>query len=228
MKTQPMLSPDLLEDVCCDDFDAAPVPALRTVRRKRLPTGVASNVKQHVVLACDVSSSMSGAKISELAQAREALVQTLAHDDNRDGFLLTVIDFNHAAQQVCFAQSAQTLALPEPQASGGTNFEAALTHCLTAINAFDQRLNEDGWTHLRPVVLFLSDGHSAADASTIEALQEEAAVIAIAYGADADQAMLSRISSEGDVKQIGVKGDQLRAFLAEVGHTLSQTLQTAG
>ena len=82
----------------------------------------------------------------------------------------------------------------------------------------------NGVNYLQNQVFFLSDGQSQASDATISSLQELANVTAIAYGADANQGMLSKIASDGQVHSIGTNGGQLRAFLAEVGRTLTQEL----
>lgn len=201
-----------------------PLPVLK-VKKKKLPNGIASNVKQHIVLTRDHSTSMSGSKIAELNQASESLIMELADPLNRDGFRVSVVDFNDSATRVCLGQPAESLSVPPAVSSGGTDFTQALDETLYTIREFTQQPNDAGWHYLRPVVLFLSDGQAGVDDDLISDLQEEAEVIAIAYGADADQSTLSHIASSGDVEVIGTDGGALRTFLAEVGKTLSQTIQ---
>lgn len=203
------------------------LPDLQLTRRRALPTGIATNVKQHVVLVRDHSSSMAGDKIDELNIASQAFVQALAAPENKAGFRLSVVDFNHYATRICSAQSPQACQLPQAVADGGTNFNAALQETLQAILELKQAPNEEGWHYLRPVVLFLSDGQSMIDKTHLYALQEHATIIAIAYGTDANETLLSDIASDGKVHLIGVEGSQLRQFLADVGKTLSQALQHA-
>lgn len=91
---------------------------MRTIRR-RIPDGVASNVKQYAILARDCSGSMSGAKIGELDAASQALLQILADPVNRNGFVLSVIDFNEDASITVRNQLATEVQLPTAIAGGG-------------------------------------------------------------------------------------------------------------
>lgn len=201
------------------------LPELK-VQRRQLPTGIASNVKQHVLIVRDRSTSMAGDKIAELNQASESLIRELGNPLNRDGFRVSVVDFNNQAQLICMGEAAENLHVPTATAAGGTNFTHALEETLDALDAFKNLPNDAGWHFLRPVTLFLSDGQAQADEQLIMDLQEESQVIAIAYGSDADQATLAKISSDGKVQVIGTDGGALRQFLAEVGKTLSQAMQT--
>lgn len=201
------------------------LPTLQITQRRALPIGIATNVKQHVLLVRDHSSSMSGTKISELNQASQALVSSLCEPENKDGFRVSIIDFNHKAKRVCMAESPSELSVPTVSASGSTNFNKALEEALATIIAFNQRPNTEGWHYLRPCVLFLSDGQSTLNDTIVQELQEHAQVIAIAYGSDASEDILSLIASDGQVHIVGTDSHQLRLFLAEIGKTLSQTLQ---
>lgn len=222
MKTMPM--PETTDG---HDEATAEMPELNMPVRRKLPTGIASNVKQHVLIVCDRSTSMNGSKIAELNTARKALVSELASSDNKDGFRVSVIDFNGQADRLYFAEPVQTLKIVPSIATGGTNFDSALQETLDVIRDFKSLPNPDGWNYLRPVVLFLSDGQSSADDSLISEVQEEAQVIAIAYGTDADQQTLGRLSSNGTVQVVGTDGDELRKFLATVGQTMSEALQNS-
>lgn len=203
------------------------VPPLLPVSRKlSLPSGIASNVKQHVVVVVDTSSSMSGAKIDEANMACIAFDSELANPENKDGFLRSTVHFSSGAEIKEVASSAETPS-PRAHASGGTNFDAALLKVIDAITDFASRPNPDGWHYLRPHVLFLSDGHSNVSDKNIAALHEIADVTAIAYGSDAARDTLARISTDGQTHVVGTSGTELRKFLAAVGKTLSQSLATA-
>ena len=203
------------------------LPELKVSRPLKVPSGVSSNTKQHVLLVRDCSSSMSGSKINELNLASSALVQELASPENKEGFLLSIIEFNTSASRSAFAASANTLNLPTATAGGGTSFDSALSETIRAVQEFTSRPNPDGWQYLRSQVLFLSDGQSSVSSHNIQALQEIADVTTIGYGSDADTGTLSRIASDGRVHVIGTNGGDLRKFLADVGQTLSQSLVAA-
>ena len=205
----------------------APAPPPLPVGRKlSLPTGIASNVKQHVIVVRDTSSSMSGAKIRELNMACIAFDREIGDPENKGGFLRSVIDFASGAEIKETAVSAET-SMPEAHAGGGTNFDSALIKVIEVVTDFASRPNPDGWHYLRPHVLFLSDGHSNVSDKNIMALHEISDVTAIAYGSDAARDTLARISTDGQAHVVGTSGAELRKFLAQVGKTLSQGLATA-
>ena len=220
MKTTPLPEPDDRYNETDSEH-----PELNMPVRRKLPTGIASNVKQHVLVVCDHSTSMSGPKIAELNMARDALIAALADPENKDGFRVSVIDFNDRADRLAFAEPAGSLRVPPSIASGGTSFSAALQEALDVVRDFSALPNADGWSYLRPVILFLSDGQSSVDDDLLRTVAEEVQIIAIAYGRDADQRTLGRIASDGTVQVVGTDGDELRKFLAAVGQTMSETLQ---
>lgn len=165
---------------------------------------------------------MTGDKILELNLASHALLAELADPVNKDGFLLSVIDFNHLASSVISVEPASTLVLPDAIAGGSTNFDSPLNMAIDEIKKFKARANPEGWHFLKPHALILTDGWATVTDSNIQELQELADVTSIAYGADADQATMSRIASDGQVHIVGTQGGDLRDFLAQVGKTMTQ------
>jgi uncharacterized protein YegL len=207
-------------------FDGANLP-VATVKKQELPDGISSNCKQLVFLVRDCSSSMAGPKIEELNKASISFLKVLADKANKDGFLVSVVDFQSSAKRATPVAKATVLTLPNAIAGGGTNFDSALKETILAINEFKVRPNQEGWHYLRPQVLFLSDGQSPVADKNILELQEIATVTAVAYGSDADTTTLTRISSANEVHIIGTRGGDLRKFLARVGQTMSQELAIA-
>ena len=203
------------------------LPDLKISKPLKIPTGVSSNTKQHVLLVRDCSSSMSGSKVDEMNLATTGLIQELASEKNKDGFLVSLIDFSTSSKRSAYAVSAIGLTTPRAIASGGTNFDSALLKTIETIESLQNEPNTDGWRYLRPQVLFLSDGQSRVSEKNILNLQEIADVTTIAYGSDALEATLSKISTDGQCHVIGTSGAELRKFLADVGQTLSQTLSNA-
>ena len=203
------------------------LPDLKISKPLKIPTGVSSNTKQHVLLVRDCSSSMSGSKVDEMNLATTGLIQELASERNKDGFLVSLIDFSTSSKRSAYAVSAIGLTTPRAIASGGTNFDSALLKTIETIESLQNEPNTDGWRYLRPQVLFLSDGQSRVSEKNILNLQEIADVTTIAYGSDALEATLSKISTDGQCHVIGTSGAELRKFLADVGQTLSQTLSNA-
>ena len=209
------------------DTAATLPPTLPVTQKRALPSGLGRRNKQLAVLVRDRSGSMSGPKLAELNQACIAFQREVADPINEDGILISVIDFNHGAELRCSAQIASMMTMPEAICSGGTNFDAPLKAALAEVEGFMTGPNPEGWTLLRPQVLFLSDGHAGVTDRNIQALHEVATVTAVAYGADADRATLERISSDGQVHVIGTSGDQLRQFFAEVGKTMTSAFNAA-
>ena len=127
-----------------------------------MPTGVASNVKQRICIAIDCSTSMEGDKISEVNLAVKALVAELGIPENKDGFWVSVIAFNHASWWLVEDISAVGANIPEAHASGGTNFDSPLIKVGDSLEAAKFAPNPHHWTYFRPFFLFLSDGHAKA------------------------------------------------------------------
>lgn len=222
---RPEYQPELQDVEDAEIVDVEEVPIIKTPKKRSSPSGISGNVKQAVLLTCDSSGSMYNDKIRELNQAIQGLHGELIVPENRDGFFTGLISFDSTPSLKQELKLATAITFPQLLANGGTNFEAALELSRVTLEQFNQRPNTEGWFYLRPQVLFLSDGHSSATDETIAALQEVATVQCVAYGDDADLEMLSKISSDGHVHQVGIHGGELRAFLAEVGKTLSKGYQ---
>lgn len=205
---------------------APPLPMKLTVKKK-LPTGVASNVKQRVYLLLDCSSSMSGFKIQELEMATGSVLLQLADPSNKDGFRVTIVFFNHGSSVHCQTTAPEAVPPLNLVASGGTNFDSAILKAIQEIDNAKALPNPDGWHYLQDQVIFLSDGQSRVSDKNIQDLQERANVTAVAYGADANQGILSRIASDGQVHVVGTDGGALRDFLAAVGATMVSTIKAA-
>ena len=188
---------------------------------------MASNVKQRIFLARDVSSSMDGYKISELNLATHALMAMLGLPENKDGFEVSVIDFNHGSDWVAQGVSAVGAAIPDALASGGTNFDSPLIKLGDALEAAQHYVCPNGYYYLRPFVVFLSDGHAGVSDANIHRVQEQATILSVACGDDSGNTTLARIASDGQVQQIGTDGGELRAFFAEVGKTLTGSYNQA-
>lgn len=184
--------------------------------------------RQHVVIVHDTSGSMSShGKIDESNLAKNGFVTETAVPANKDGFLITEVPFNSAASRTVFAKSAVGLTLAPGRAGGGTNFEAALQTALAAILELNNRPNPDGYKFFRPVLIFMSDGHSNASDVLIKKVQEEADIVCIAFGADANTAMLEKIATDGKAHRVSAGAGELQKFLASVGKTLSESFQAA-
>ncbi len=220
-KTQPATMP------AGGSAPAPTLPPLAITVKKKLPSGVASNVKQHVLFLLDKSSSMAGEKIMELDLAMASILAALGDADNKDGFRVTILPFNHGSSVLCSAVPVTSVPALNLVASGGTNFDSPLKKAIAEIDAFKAQPNPDGWHFLQPQVLFLSDGQASVTDANIQDLQERANVTAVAYGSDANQATLSRLASDGQVHVVGTNGGALRGFMAQVGATMVSTMKAA-
>lgn len=207
------------------DQALANLPVLKVTKRHGMPTGVARNVKQHVVYCVDHSTSMSGGKLLELLMALDGHFLQLADPVNKDGFRVTIIPFNNSSYVHCAAVPASSIPPLNLVACGGTNFDSPIKKAIAEIEAQKSAPNPNGEHWLRPLVLYMSDGQANVTDKNIEELHEIADVTAIAYGDDADQVTLARISSKGDVNVVGTDSGALRGFLSVVGETLVSTLK---
>ena len=201
---------------------AAPLPELKVSK----PLKIQRYNKQHIVFLRDRSISMEGIKIDELNMATVSFGAELADPVNKDNFIWSIIDFDSTAETRCMAVSAVGLNIPVAISQGGTDFDHAILEAIQVVEAVKALPNPDAWPFMFPKVFMLSDGQSPVLDANITALQEIATVHAIAFGSDADQTTLSRISSDGQVQIIGTEGGELRKFLTDVGKTLTQGLAT--
>ena len=207
------------------DPTMANLPVLKVTQRKKMPNGVAQNVKQHFLCCADHSTSMTGDKLQELLMGLSGLFLQLADPSNKDGFRITIIPFNNSSHVHCSAVAANAVPPLNLVAGGGTNFDSPLKKAIAEIQALKAAPNAGGWHWLKPVVLFLSDGQANVSDKNIEELHEIADVVAVAYGDDADVDTLARISSKGVVEIVGTDAGALRDFLAVVGNTMVSTLK---
>jgi Mg-chelatase subunit ChlD len=200
-----------------------------TVSGIRRPAWVNSKVRQLVVLLRDASPSMEGEKVSEAHQATLDLVEELSRPENKGAFDLAIIDF-HSQAIVCLpirrvaAEQGAIPSLSVPSNASGTDVTAALREASTLTDAATQLPDP----HLRTVVIMFSDGlHNGPEAPDVvaTALKAKADLVTVAYGTDADAAMLRRIAtSEQHAFAARTGGRALRAVLAAVGATLAESL----
>ena len=128
------------------------LPDLKISKPLKIPAGVSSNTKQHVLLVRDCSSSMSGSKVAEMNLATTGLIQELAREQNKDGFLVSLIDFSTSSKRSTYAVSAIGLTPPQAIASGGTNFDSALFKTIETIESLQNEPNTDGWRYLLSLI----------------------------------------------------------------------------
>jgi len=81
--------------------------------------------------------------------------------------------------------------------------------------------------HLRSVVILFTDGqHNTGPGPRAVAreVREKADLVTVAFGGDADEALLKELATSPQHFYRCKNGRELRAFLAAVGATMSQTL----
>jgi uncharacterized protein YegL len=191
-----------------------------------------SRCNQFVGIMRDCSGSMRGDKAREASEATLNLCQELASPVNKDGFWLTCVDFSDSANLVHPLEKAASLVahlspLKVGFVAGSTNITSGLELCGTVLSDSLAKPNAEGIRSLRPVAILLSDGVHNKGADPIPAatnLKQIADVVCVAFGADADETMLRNIATSDQHFVRCTSGRELRAFLAQVGLTLTRTM----
>lgn len=197
----------------------------------RRPNWICRNVKQTVILVRDKSGSMSGQKANDASAASLDLVAELAEPANKDGFEVAIIDFSSGSKIVHDIDKATALhgritPLSTGVFGGSTNITAGLTDAMSILQTATKR-NQVGIAYLRPVVLIFTDGchNSGANPSSVaNGLKRIADLVTVAFGSDADEALLRFLASTPQHFYRCSTGRDLRTFLAAVGATMTATM----
>lgn len=196
----------------------------------RRPTFLTSKSAQFVAIARDASPSMAGQKAEDATRACVELVDELAKPDNKGGFSVGIVDFADSANVVNPSTSAADLTgriVPIDTGCGSsTNIADALRLSLQMVDDA-QQIGDRGRIQLRPVVILFSDGqaNSGGDPRALAGdLKKVADVVSVAFGSDADEAMLKAIATSVQHFYRCRNGRELRVFLANVGKTLTATM----
>lgn len=202
-------------------------PTIRTVVSRR-PAWQGGGGHQLVVLVRDASGSMAGHKAHQADQGSQDLVAELASPANRDAFFIAVIDFETTARVVHPpARASERLGALTPLAIGGaTNLCHGLELAQQLIQ--EHRRTAAPSTH-PPVVVIYSDGAFNEGGSPVpvagQLKQQEALILSVAYGEDADLDTLRAIATSPEhCYARAASGNELRRFMAQVGRTLTMTL----
>jgi uncharacterized protein YegL len=198
----------------------------------RRPNWICRNVKQNVILVRDKSGSMSGKKAKDASAASLDLVAELAEPANKDGFNVAVIDFSSGSKPVHTLQNATVLngkvaPLSAGLFGGSPNITAGLKDALSILEEAEKH-NQDGVAFLRPVVIVFTDGchnQGPGPQDVAEAMKRIADLVTVAFGSDADEALLRSLASSPQHFYRCSTGRELRAFLAAVGATITGTMQ---
>lgn len=196
----------------------------------RRPNWVCKNVKQNVVLVRDRSSSMHGRKAQDASAASLELVAELAAPSSKEGFNIAVVDFATSSGVAHDLGPATVLngklsSLSVGLLGGSTNITAALEDATSILENSHQQ--QEGIAYLRPVVLMFTDGCHNGDVHPRDVatrLKQTADLVCIAFGNDADEALLRELASTPQHFYRCSSGRELRAFLAAVGATLTATM----
>jgi uncharacterized protein YegL len=198
----------------------------------RRPNWICRNVKQNVILVRDKSGSMSGKKASDASAASLDLVAELAEPANKDGFNVAVVDFSSSSNPAHDLQKATALngkvaSLSAGLFGGSTNITAGLKDALSILEEAEKH-GQERVAFLRPVVLVFTDGchnQGPGPEDVAESLKRIADLVTVAFGSDADEALLRSLATSPQHFYRCSTGRELRAFLAAVGATITGTMQ---
>jgi Mg-chelatase subunit ChlD len=192
---------------------------------------VTSHCHQRVVLILDCSGSMKeNNKARDASAATAGLCQELALPVNKAGFEVAVIHFSNRAQLIHPFEPAPALVshlqpLRIGFFGGETNLTAGLELARELLETAAASPAPAALRYVKPLAVVMSDGmhnHGPGPGPAAGKLKEIADVLAVAFGDDADQAMLEAIATE----QLSVRcrsGADLRCYFAQIGRTLTVT-----
>lgn len=196
----------------------------------RRPNWVCRNARQNVILVRDNSDSMRGQKAAEAQAASEDLVHELAQPFNKDGFVVSIINFSKTSEVVHNMEKATALAGNMKPLSdylyGVTSITSGLEDALQIIEAAEANVQEE-ISFLKPVVICFTDGcHNTGPEpyNVANQIKQKADLVAVAFGSDADESLLRKLASTPQHFYRCQNGRELRSFLAAVGATLTMTI----
>jgi uncharacterized protein YegL len=199
----------------------------------RRPKWICKDVQQKAILVRDRSGSMAGQKAQDASAASHDLITELAQPVNKDGFLVGVVDFATKSQIVHDITKATDLngkVSPLSVGSGlfgsSTNITAGLEDAQNLLDKAEQ-VGGEGAQYLRPVVLIFTDGcHNTGPGpkDVADRLKTQADLVTVAFGSDADEALLRSLASTPQHFYRCANGRELRNFLAAVGATMTATM----
>lgn len=194
------------------------------------PDVITSKTKQRAIFVRDASVSMDDDdKARDASTATQNFLAELARPENKDGFYLAVIDFAEIAEvSVPFARATELEgSLHEISTSYCTNITAGLAKAREILDEADDRLDSSE-RFLKPVVILFTDGgHNTGCQPYKEAeqLKQIADIVCVAFGSDADLDLLRQIANSPEHCYRCRDGHDLRAFMAAVGSTLSESIR---
>lgn len=189
---------------------------------------VGSSTFQLAGIVLDTSGSMAGSPIAEVIAATTACVMELADPKNRDAFHVSVVVYGdtakeHLAPKVAGQVRPDELVVQVGMVGGSTNITAGLSTMLPIV----EEVRPGNWA--RPIVILMTDGHNTETpppdaAATL--LKAKADLICVAFGANADFALLQRLANTPQHAIRAATGTDLRRFFQAVGRTMSTAART--
>ena len=173
---------------------------------------------------------MRGKDAEEASAASQELVAELANPSNLDGFRVAVVDFDGRSKVVHHLTGAveldgQIVPLSVGRIGNGTNITAALTDALSILE--NAKHEDQEIEFLRPVVIAFSDGghNRGRDPDDVATrLNEIADLVTVAFGTGAGDDLLRSLALTEQHFYRCSRGGELRAFLAAVGATMTETM----
>jgi uncharacterized protein YegL len=190
---------------------------------------IGTKKRQFLLAGLDISWSMEGAKIAEANAAILGLNQELGKPENKNGFYTGCITYGETAR-VLLAPKPSSMVRPEELTATAvaeeTNIAAGLTRALEVLGLPPPE--PGNW--LRSIAVFMTDGqHNCGDKSEViaaaTALKAKADLICVGFGFAADMDLLRRIATSPQHAFSCASGTDLRRFFANVGKTMSVSMQ---
>lgn len=191
-----------------------------------MPRGIKR--RQLAILIIDTSGSMSGGKIDEANAAAVGLKQKLAEPETNGAFAIAEVTYAETARVLVKAKLASAVddfELTATVVNEFTNITAGLEEAMKLIEL--PPIGPGNW--LRPIFVLLTDGgHNRGKEpyETAMALKSRADLLGIGFGADADMPALRRLATSPQHAFHCKDGADLRRFFAQIGATLSRSIQS--
>ena len=201
-----------------------------TLSGLKRPEVITSKTKQRVIFVRDISLSMDDDnKKNHASAATRDLLTELALPENKDGFVVGVVDYSSGAQIVApFAPASELEGkLSDIVTDEYTNISAGLELARSMLEQSPDPV-EGKERFLKPVLILFTDGeHNHGPDPLVEAnkVKQFADLVTVAFGDDADLDLLRSMANSPEHCYRCSEGRELRAFLAAVGETLSGSLQ---
>jgi uncharacterized protein YegL len=177
-----------------------------------------------VYIVLDVSGSMAGEPIEAVKNGLKTMVSALRQDPYAlETAYISVITFNHIAQQVVPLTELAMFQEPEINASGTTSVGEALSLLSDKISHEVKKTNAEQKGDWKPLVFFMTDGLPTDDwKAGLEKFKQQKCgmVVACAAGQHADTSILKEIT-ENVVSLDTADSSSIQAFFKWVSSSIS-------